>query len=177
MKAPELHTERLLLRGWRGEDLDEWAAIAADAETMRGVGEPDGMNREDAWRHIAYLIGHWELRGFGLWAVEERESGQLVGRVGLLYPEGWPGLEVGWLIARSHWGRGYAPEAARASIAWARDELGAGHLISLIADDNERSARVAQKLGLELEGRATIRDRYGAHDLRVFGRDLGKAMK
>lgn len=170
MNVPELDTERLLLRGWGENDLDAWAAIATDAETMRWVGFPRGMNREDAWRHIAYLVGHWELRGFGLWAVKERESGQLVGRVGLIYPEGWPGLEVGWLIARAHWGKGYAPEAARASMEWARDELGATHLISLVADDNERSARVAQKLGMDVEGRALILD---VHDVRVFGRDLG----
>ena len=174
MTAPELHTERLRLRGWGEEDLDAWAAIAADPETMGWVGSPEGMTREDAWRHIAYLLGHWQLRGFGMWAVEERAGGQLVGRVGLNYPEGWPGLEVGWVIARPQWGRGYAPEAARASMKWARDELGANRLISLIADDNVRSARVAEKLGMAVEGRATVHS--GEHDLRVFGRDLGTAM-
>ena len=119
---------------------------------------------------MAYLVGHWVLRGHGVWAVEERGGGQLVGRVGLLFPEGWPGLEVGWLIARPHWGKGYATEAARAAMDWARAELDATHLISLIADDNERSERVAQKLGMAVEGRATI---LGEHDVRVFGRDLG----
>jgi RimJ/RimL family protein N-acetyltransferase len=167
---PELHTERLLMRGWRDSDLDAWARIAADAEVMRWVGSPDGMNREEAWHHMAYLAGHWALKGFGLWAVEERDSRELVGRVGLLYPEGWPGLEVGWVVARSRWGRGYAPEAARASMDWARAELGADHLISLIDDENERSARVAEKLGMALEGRTTI---LGKYEVRVFGTDLG----
>jgi RimJ/RimL family protein N-acetyltransferase len=168
--VPELRTERLLMRGWGDSDLDAWAAIAADPEVMRWVGSPKGMDREEAWRHLAYLAGHWVLRGFGLWAVEERETGQLVGRVGLLYPEGWPGLEVGWLVTRSRWGRGYAAEAARASMDWARAELGADHLISLIADENERSARVAEKLGMAPEGRTTILGRY---ELRVFGTDVG----
>jgi RimJ/RimL family protein N-acetyltransferase len=170
MRTPELRTERLLLRGWRDDDLDALAPICADAETMRWVGSPEGMNREETWRHMAYLVGHWVLRGHGVWAVEEREVGQLVGRVGLLFPEGWPGLEVGWLIARPHWGQGYATEAARAAMDWARAELDATHLISLIADDNERSERVAQKLGMAVEGRTTI---LGEHDVRVFGRDLG----
>lgn len=170
MKVPELRTERLLLRGWSDGDLDGLASIYADVETVRWVGSPDGKNREETWRHMAYLVGHWALRGFGLWAVEELDSGALVGQIGLLFPEGWPGLEVGWVVARPHWGKGYAPEAARASMRWARDELGATHLISLIADDNERSARVAEKLGMAVEGRALV---LGQYDLRVFGRNLG----
>jgi RimJ/RimL family protein N-acetyltransferase len=105
-----------------------------------------------------------------LWAVEELESGALVGQIGLLFPEGWPDLEVGWVVARPHWGKGYAPEAGRASMKWAQDKLGADHVVSLIADDNERSARVAEKLGMAVEGRALI---LGEYDLRVFGRDLG----
>ena len=170
MKIAELRTERLLLRGWREDDLDAWAAIAADAEAMRWVGSPEGMGREGAWRDMAYVVGHWELRGFGLWALEELDGGRLVGRVGLNQPEGWPGLEVGWLIARPRWGHGYAPEAARRAMRWASEELGADHVISLIGDDNERSERVARKLGMSMEGRTTIRD--GAYDVRIFGRDL-----
>ncbi|MGZ5339217.1 MAG: GNAT family N-acetyltransferase, partial [Thermoleophilaceae bacterium] len=160
----------LLMRGWSDEDLDELASIYADVETVRWVGSPEGKNREETWRHMAYLVGHWELRGFGLWAVEELESGALVGQIGLLFPEGWPDLEVGWVVARPHWGKGYAPEAGRASMKWAQDELGADHVVSLIADDNERSARVAKKLGMAVEGRALI---LGQYDVRVFGLDLG----
>ena len=169
MKVPELRTQRLLLRGWRDSDLDAWAAIAADAEVMRWVGTPEGMDRDEAWRHMAFLVGHWQLRGHGPWAVEKLDGGELVGRIGLFSPEGWPGLELGWVVAREHWGRGYAPEAARASMDWARDELGVGHLISLIEDDNERSQRVAEKLGMALEGRTTVGGKY---ELRVFGVDL-----
>ena len=168
--VPELHTERLLLRGYREEDLDAWAAICADGETMRWFGQPEGLTREESWRKMAFLIGHWELRGYGDWALVERATDRLIGRAGLSYPEGWPGLEVGWLVERSAWGRGFAPEAARAAIDWARDERGATHLISLILDENHRSARVAEKLGMRVEGRARIVD--GRYDVRVFGLDL-----
>jgi RimJ/RimL family protein N-acetyltransferase len=92
------------------------------------------------------FAGHWELRGYGLWVVER--AGELIGRIGLLNPEGWPGLEVGWLLGRHAWGHGYATEAARASVEYAWRELGAQELISLIAPDNTPSQRVAQRLGM-----------------------------
>jgi RimJ/RimL family protein N-acetyltransferase len=168
---PELHTDRLVMRGFREDDLDEVAAINADAEVTKWVGDENGLSRSETWRRMAYWVGHWELRGYGQWALIRREDGRLVGRTGLLQPEGWPGLEVGWLVGREFWGQGYAPEAALASIEWAREELGADHIISLIEDHNERSARVAEKIGMTLEGRSEILD--GQFEVRVFGRDLG----
>jgi RimJ/RimL family protein N-acetyltransferase len=170
VNVPEVHTERLVLRGFREDDLDEWAAISADSEVTRWVGDPDGLSREDAWRKMAYFVGHWALRGYGQWALVERDTGELVGRAGLLRPEAWPGLEVGWLVARTHWGRGFAPEAGRATLEWAREELGADHVVSLIEDDNDRSARVAEKLGMSVEGRTRIVN--GMYEVRIFGIDL-----
>ena len=169
--VPEIAAARLLLRGWRDEDLDGWAAVCADAEVMRGHGRTGGLTREEAWREMALLAGHWALKGFGHWVLEERATGELVGRAGLLEPEGWPGLEVGWTVARSRWGRGYAGEAGRAAIEWAAAELGARHVISLIADDNRRSQRVAEKLGMAPEGRAVVR----GFELRVYGLDVPRA--
>jgi RimJ/RimL family protein N-acetyltransferase len=168
--VPQLDTERLVMRGFREDDLDEMAAISADPEVTKWVGDDNGLSREDTWRRMAYWVGHWELRGFGQWALIERETGRLVGRAGLLRPEAWPGLEVGWLVAREHWGRGFAPEAGRGAIEWAREELGADHVISLIEDANERSARVAEKLGMTVEGRTRIvNDQF---EVRIFGMDL-----
>ncbi|MEA2379736.1 MAG: hypothetical protein QOK00_1693 [Thermoleophilaceae bacterium] len=171
MSVPELRTERLLMRGFREADLDAWATICADPEVTRWVGDPEGLSREDAWRQMAYLIGHWELRGYGNWALVEESTGELVGRAGLYRPEAWPGLEVGWLVGREHWGRGFAPEAARAAIEWGRTALGADHVISLIETDNVRSARVADKLGMTVEGRTRINN--GRYEVRIFGTNLG----
>jgi RimJ/RimL family protein N-acetyltransferase len=166
--VPQVETERLLLRGWRESDTDAWAELCSDDEVMRSLGREGGVSVGDAWREMAMLAGHWTLKGFGHWALELRASRELVGRAGLLHPPDWPGLELGWTVARPHWGNGYAGEAARAAMEWARAELGADHLISLIPDGNHRSQRVAEKLGMKLEGRAQVR----GHDLRMYGIDL-----
>jgi RimJ/RimL family protein N-acetyltransferase len=119
---------------------------------MRYMGHGATLSRGDAWRHMAMFVGHWQLRGFGMWAVEERDTRRFVGRVGLHQPDGWPGLEVGWMLDRATWGRGYATEAARAALDHAWHVLGADHVISLIAPENAASIRVAERLGETLEG-------------------------
>ena len=166
--VPRVETERLLLREWRDEDTDPWAELCADDEVMRSLGREGALSLGDAWRDMAVMAGHWALKGFGHWILELRATGELVGRAGLYHPPDWPGLEVGWTVARPHWGNGYAGEAGRAAMDWARDELGADRVISLIADDNHRSQRVAEKLGMRVEGRTSLR----GYDLRVFGVDL-----
>jgi RimJ/RimL family protein N-acetyltransferase len=154
MDVPILTTERLTLRGWREEDRAAYAAMTADPEVMRFMGGP--LGEDAAWREIALFAGHWELRGHGLWAVER--EGALIGRVGLWRPHGWPGLEVGWLLARGAWGHGYATEAARASVEYAWRTYDVERLISLIAPDNHPSARVAQRLGMQPAGDWAIGD-------------------
>ena len=145
--APTVETERLILRGWRADDFEDHARICADPETMRFIGDGHTYDRREAWRVLAQLLGHWGLRGYGLWAAEEKAGGRMIGRIGLYCPEGWPGLEVGWLLDRSLWGRGLATEGARAALGWAFDELAADRVISLINVGNDASVRVAEKLG------------------------------
>jgi RimJ/RimL family protein N-acetyltransferase len=143
MVTPRIRTERLLLREWRDDDLDAYAAMAADPEVMEFVGGP--LDRAGAWRQMALHAGHWALRGYGNWILEA--DGRVVGRTGLWRPEGWPGLEVGWTLAREAWGRGYATEAGRAAMEWAWSELRLPGLISVIRPENARSIRVAERLG------------------------------
>lgn len=155
MDIPALETERLLLREWRESDLDAYARMCADERFSRFLGAP--IDRQDAWRQLAMHIGHWRLRGFGLWALEEKSSGAFVGRAGLFCPEGWPGLEVGWGLDPSAWGRGYATEAGRAALDHAWDVLGAEHVISVIDPDNARSIAVAERLGERFERHGRVR--------------------
>lgn len=144
-------TDRLLLRGLRVEDLDAYARMYADPEVMRFLEDRRPADRAAAFRSMAVHLGHWQLRGYGQWALQDRATGDLVGRAGLWQPEGWPGLEVGWLLARPSWGRGFATEAGRAAIDFAFGELGARKVISLIDPDNHPSVRVARRLGESYE--------------------------
>jgi RimJ/RimL family protein N-acetyltransferase len=156
------------MRGWRDEDFGPWAEICADDEVMRALGREGGIAPDAAWREMAIFAGHWLLKGFGHWVLEECSSGELVGRAGLYYPPDWPGLEVGWTIARWRWGEGLATEAGRAAADWAHEVLGAHHIISLIEPANTRSIRVAEKLGMTEEGATELR----GHSLRIYGSEL-----
>jgi RimJ/RimL family protein N-acetyltransferase len=147
----ELKTERLILRMFRETDFEQYAAIMCDAEVTRYLGDGMPLTRADAWRQLAMLLGHWQLRGYGHWAVEELASGRLVGRVGFFNPEGWPGFELGWTLGREFWGRGYATEAARRALRFGFKEMAREHVISLIRPENVASIKVAERLGERLE--------------------------
>jgi RimJ/RimL family protein N-acetyltransferase len=165
VKIPTLTTDRLLLRPFRNDDLDAYAEIVADAEVVRYLADGKPMDRSAAWRQMALIAGHWQLLGYGMWAVEERESGAFVGRIGFFNPEGWPGFELGWLLGRQWWGKGYATEGARAALDYGWRELGRDHVISLIRPENHPSIRVAERLGERLEGEVEL---FGSRAL-VYG--------
>jgi RimJ/RimL family protein N-acetyltransferase len=147
----ELTTERLLLRPFRAEDFDAHAEICADPEVMRYI-RAGSLPRVEAWWQMARYMGHWQLRGYGLWAVVERDSGRLVGHLGFLDPEGGHGFEMGWALARHAWGKGYAYEGAQAALGFAFSDLGRDHVLCLIQPVNTRSIRLAGRLGARLEG-------------------------
>jgi RimJ/RimL family protein N-acetyltransferase len=147
----DLATARLDLRMFREEDLDAYADMCADEEVMRFIGVGGAVGADVAWRQMALFLGEWVLHGYGMWAVEERASGRLIGRVGFLNPHGWPACELGWLLARDAWGHGFAFEASKAAIAYGRADLGIGELISLIRPENQRSIALAHRLGATLD--------------------------
>jgi RimJ/RimL family protein N-acetyltransferase len=164
-RIPILETERTIMRAWYEADLDAYAALVADPEVMRFVG--GAQDRNGAWRQIALWLGHWELRGYGLWAVERKSDGVLLGRVGLWNPEGWPGVEVGWALARHAWGQGYAYETAVAATGWAFVNLPIERLLSVIDPENGNSRRLAERLGMSVVGSS----RLGEIDALLYGVD------
>ena len=151
---PRIETERLILGGWREGDAPAFAAMMADAEVARFLtANQSPLSSAMAWRDMALFVGHWALRGYGLFAVEEKAGGAFVGRVGAWQPECWVGFELGWGLARPYWGRGYALEAARAAGDWVFASFALDHLVSLIHADNRTSQKLAQRLGMRIRAR------------------------
>jgi len=148
---PTLETERLRLRGFRRSDYEEYAALFAHPEVVRYLRSgTDPWDRGRSWRHLAFLVGHWHLRGIGMWAVEHRESAVFVGVTGFAAPEGWPGLELAWFLAPRWWGQGFATESAGRALKYAFDFAELREVVSYIHPDNERSIRVAERIGERL---------------------------
>ena len=170
---PQLETERLRLTAFGDRHFEAYAEMLADASSTRFVGDGQPLDRMNAWRSMAMLLGHWALRGYGMWAVELKDTGEFVGRVGLLNPEGWPDVELGWMLVPEHRQQGYASEATSAALHFAFNSLGLERLISLIRLDNVRSERVARRLGgrqgttIDFLGKATLVYSYYPDDSAV----------
>ncbi|SMH50801.1 GNAT family N-acetyltransferase [Maritimibacter sp. HL-12] len=142
--VPVLTTARLTLRAPCREDFGRYATLLA-SERSRGIGGP--AERPAAWSRFAAELGHWVLRGYGLWAVDVTETGETVGQVGFWHPEGWSEVEIGWMMFDGGEGKGYAHEAALAARAHAYEDWGWGPLTSVIAPGNRRSEALARRLG------------------------------
>jgi RimJ/RimL family protein N-acetyltransferase len=151
---PTLETERLILRAPVAADFEPWAAFAADEEAARYIG--GAQTPAGAWRQMCTMVGAWTVRGFSMFSVVEKSSGRWVGRVGPWMPEGWPGTEVGWGLSRDAWGKGYATEAATATIDWAFETLGWTEVIHTIDAENVGSHAVARRLGSTLLRETTL---------------------
>jgi len=149
LNGPIIETPRLILRQWRSADIAPYTEMLADPATARFI-TVDGKPVEDAmtgWRHTVVMAGHWAIHGAGMFAVEEKFSGQFIGRVGPWYPPAWPDFEVGWGIAKEVRGKGYAAEAAGAAIDWAFANFAIAQVIHCIDRENAASQSVARRLG------------------------------
>jgi RimJ/RimL family protein N-acetyltransferase len=150
MAIPELRTDRLLLRGWREDDREPFAALNADPEVTRFL--PRSLTRDESNGLLDRIVARWRDRGYGLWAVERREDGAFLGFTGLSWQDFeapfTPAIEIGWRYARFAWGNGYATEAARASLAFGFETLGLEEIVSFTTAANAPSQRVMERIGL-----------------------------
>jgi RimJ/RimL family protein N-acetyltransferase len=165
LTIPTIETDRLTLRPMREADATALFEISQDPDVVRFVGDRHVPTLQEAWRMVAGWIGHWALRGYGQWAIEERASSRFIGRAGIINPADWPGPEVGYLLGRPWWGRGYATEAARAAMDWGFRERGFADLISLIDPENHASIAVATRLGETRRGETDVM----GHHVLVYG--------
>lgn len=147
-----LDTKRLLLRPFHMDDHAAYAAINSDPEVMRYVQEGRPLTDGESFRVLSMIVGHWELRGYGIWALEDKENGALVGHAGFWYPTDWPGVELCFRLDRAYWGRGLATEGARRAQQFGFDQLAFPSIVSIIHRQNIASIGVAGKLGMTPQG-------------------------
>lgn len=164
--VPEkIETERLLLRPFHENDWDSLSRMFSDQETVQyTVKEP--LLKWQVWRTLASYIGHWQMRGYGPYAVVEKRSGHMMGPVGLWYPGDWPEPEIKWSLIKDYWGQGYAHESAQAVKNVAFDALQTHRLISLILPENKRSIALSKRIGGHYE--KTIEFRETRADIYVY---------
>jgi RimJ/RimL family protein N-acetyltransferase len=155
MPIPTLTTDRLTLRGFRAGDWDAFAAMNADPRVREFLGNGSLLTREESWAQMETFLGQWELRGYGLFALEV--DGCFAGRVGILRPLDWPEPELGWTLAVPFWGRGLATQAARLARDWAFAQFGWDRLVSYIDPRNRNSQRVAERLGAVRDASLSLR--------------------
>jgi ribosomal-protein-alanine N-acetyltransferase len=151
---PTLESTRLVLRAFRQTDFEAMAGFFADPVSAF-YGGPCG--REEAWRKFAVYSGHWLLRGYGPWALEEKASGAFVGLSGMWYPEGWAEPEITWALVPGQHGKGYATEAARRALRAAYEDFGWATAVSVVSVHNTASQAVAERMGARHEADITYR--------------------
>jgi RimJ/RimL family protein N-acetyltransferase len=173
-ETPRIETERLVLRRWEVTgDLDAYAAICGDPEVMRYIGDGSVATRDECEEQLERYETTWREHGFGLFALERRDTGELIGNTGLaipdFLPEILPAVEIGWRLGRAHWHHGFATEAARAALAFAWDPVGLDRVVSVHAVGNDPSGNVMQKIGMHLD-RETVHPKNG-RAVRVYAID------
>ena len=147
---PRIRTERLLLREWLASDREPFAALNADPEVAQHLTRP--LDRAASDELVDRIQARWATDGHGLWAVERLDDGSFIGFIGLAAPHFeahfTPAVEVGWRLARSAWGHGFATEGARAALEWGFETLGLPEIVSFTIPANRRSRAVMERLGM-----------------------------
>jgi len=145
----ELETERLYLRHFKPEDIDEYSKIMGQHEVGQWLPRGRGYTREETERFMAYIAKHWEEKGYGIWAVAEKRSGKIIGHCGLNYVQQNDETEVLYAFGKQYWGRGYATEAAKAALEFGFDTAGLDRIVAFAKTDNAASRRIIEKIGLK----------------------------
>ncbi|UWQ13596.1 GNAT family N-acetyltransferase [Aliiroseovarius sp. M344] len=148
LNIPVLTTDRLVMRAPCEADFTAEADFYT-SDASKFVGGPMPAHR--TWRLLATILGHWVMRGYGFWALDDKATGTYQGRVGLWFPHGWSEREIGWTLMPNAIGKGYATEAAAAARAHAYGALGWDTAISQIDPENEASKAVARRLDARFE--------------------------
>ncbi|MBA3768447.1 MAG: GNAT family N-acetyltransferase [Acidobacteria bacterium] len=148
---PEIETSRLRLRMFTPDDLDALSDITGDAEVMKHLGMSSPRTREKTKNTIDAILRHWDQHGFGIWALEHKADGRLIGWCGLQMLEKTPEVEVAYLLARAYWNQGLATEAARASIDYCFYKLKLDRVVAIARPENVGSYRVMEKVGMKYE--------------------------
>ena len=161
---PEIETAHLRLRMFRPDDLDALAPIYADPAVMRYMRTGKPAPRERTEYALHWMIDYWNLHGMGLWAVEHKADGALIGQCGLFYLDKTTEVEVAYLLAQAYWGQGLATEAARAALCYGFETLALDRIVAVVRPENTGSQRVLEKAGLRLEGDA----RYYDMDVKYY---------
>jgi ribosomal-protein-alanine N-acetyltransferase len=151
-QIPEIETDRLRLRLPRADDLDAHVAFRT-SDRSKGVGGP--FDKASGFIHLAATVGQWQMRGYGRWMVADKHTDAPLGVVGIYHPADWPEPEIGWSIYADAEGKGIAHEAALATRQFAYETLGWTRIVSLILEDNERSIRLAERMGCRKDGAFT----------------------
>ncbi|MEM8790320.1 MAG: GNAT family N-acetyltransferase [Pseudomonadota bacterium] len=170
---PVIETERLTLRAPQAGDAALYAEFFRDAEGSGNYGGP--LRPDQAWRVLAQDLGHWHLKGFGKWIMVERSTGNPVGGCGIVHPEGWPSHELTWWLLRTARGKGYATEASRAALAFARDTLGWLEVETHMRDTNTPARAIAERLGGLIDRRETFPDGVPRDIFRISCASAGGA--
>lgn len=146
---PQIETERLILRMFRPDDLDELAALFSDPDVVRHVGDGKPVSREVSERALQSIVKHWQTHGYGRWAVVDKHSRKFIGFGGLRSLFGTP--EVVYHLAKKHWGKGLATELARAALRFGFEDRGFYRIVAITKPANKASIHVLEKLGLQFE--------------------------